>query len=909
MNKFMNLCLSLLLFSCSSSSGFEPPKSGLALNKTSIETTGEDLVVVYNTGKTPIKINKVSLDNKGVTQNNIEATTNKDSIEDSGTTCNNATLYENQSCNVMLLVGNGEVGNDVVTFDTDSGAQTFNIKINTPLGDLDLQPSNLSKVGDNLFTITNNRNSAITLTSLALSNNGTIDTSSDVSNCFNKTLAPSETCQFHIKGFVGESGTNLISASTANKVYTYTIKTNTPDNDLQLDKTVITESGEHSVNLVNQGDGVMKINYVTFNAQDTFDTADVSDCVGKTLTKNQQCSIIVSTPDKIAGLDQVTAITDIGNYDNNTIKVDSTGAAVLTSDDSANIKTTKSTAVKIFNVGAMPVKLKSVDVKSDATANNRMLKTLAFGTNSDDITVQDSTCLNKTLNGGDVCEIKATAKGGVKLRSTMGFLSTNQYMQTQNVDVNQYTNKNQLEFYDPLSGTKTPTSTIDLTTPTTKTLYVQNSGTNDMNITKVSLSNTTVGNIVSDGCTGKNIYATESCPVTIKVANDAHSKVFMQVDTTQEQPNNKLLLNANNANLTFSNGSDVGTMPTSVQKTFTVVNPNNFDINVSNIIYDNSAYSLDTKPCIGTLHAKASCSMLGTSFTTPQTLKVTLVSDNFATPQVLSIMVNNGVKISYANIGKPLNPSFIITNDNSENGTMTIANNTGGSVIPNGQNPELFTGGTNCMQYGGIIPHNTSCQYILSLPSNDPNTNFGSVGFDFKYAGGGDFAETFTPYVTRHDVKISATYQPNQFINANQPIVNNLCWVKGKMASNEFYQPDGITVAGYILKVGDDGLTPYVIPFLGNKGSCWSAYNRFEELPINTYSTSSRLPLLHIFPPTGIEANFYLDAGGYCNDTTCTLPISIVITGGTNFTTPIVFAKPKPAQNYTVIDGVKWNPQ
>ena len=928
MRKIISICSSLLLFACSGGGEISLPKSDLALNTTLIEMVGSNEVTVYNTGKNPIKINSISIDSKITTQ----ATTDKDSIDDVASTCKGGlSLNANSSCKLVLVINKGETGVDIIKLDTDIGIKTYEIKINTPLGGLELLPAYISSVGNNLFTITNNLNNNITLNSVVLANSETVDTSSDIMNCFNKVLAPSETCQFHIKGFMGESGSNTISVIANNKPYTFNVPVNTPDNDLQLDTRVIVESGINNINLVNKGNGSIKVNYLAFTAKDSYDTADVTNCMGKTLTQNQQCSISITGLDKVAGLDSIVTITDVGNY-NNEVKIDRTGAGILDTDDSANIKTTKETLVKVYNKGSLPLTLKSLDVQTDTpkimSNMRRMLSSFKVGA-TDDIAVNDSTCLNKALNSGEVCEIKAKSKGNISVYNTVSFLSANQYMKSQPVKLKQNTTNNSLAFYMPESPVAINETTLD--TPTTKTIYIKNDGTNDMNIKSLSLSNTTVGTMVGDSCTGKDIYATESCSVTLQVAKDAHSKVFLQVDTEQQQPNNKLLLSVNNKNLTFSDGATVGTMPTNIHKTFTVTNPNGFNVNISNVINDSTSYTITENTCMGnTIPAKGSCTMVANSNGNSGTSKLTLVSDNFTTPQELTMKVNNGINITSAVTGGAFISAFIVVNDNPENGIMTITNNAGGSFVPNGQNPEWFAGSTNCMQYNNSIPSGTKCKYMLSLPSNDPSSNFGNVTFDFKYDSGDNVLQTFAPFVTRRTVNVPATYQPNQVINATQYIANNACNIPNSMATSVIngsgtYYTCGMTreqehceqhsfnsSSGYLLHVANDGVTVVARAFIAN-GGCVTT----QDFTIQNIGGASRTLINN-----GTYGLFTNDLN--CTNNSCSLPLTMNISNwldtgnyqprtNTPRTATLgnmqIFTQPVTAQNYTVIDNITWNAQ
>lgn len=933
--KLVGICGSLILFACSSSSGFDANKSDLALNTTAIETVGSNEITVYNTGKTPITINKVSIEDKTTTQ----TTTDKDSIDDALSTCNNAKVYENQSCKIMLIVNKGKTGSDFISLDTDIGAKKYEIKINTPVGDLEITPTTMNNVGNTKFTIINNRNTAITLNSVFLANNNTLDTSTDLANCFGKKLEPSETCQFNVKGFVGESGSNIISVATNNKTYTYNVVVNTPANDLQLDNTVIAESGINNINLINKGSGTIKIKVLSFSPQSTYDTADVTNCTGKTLIKDQSCLITVTSLEKIAGVDNIVTITDVGDYSHE-IRVDTTGAGILATDDSANIKTTKETSVKVYNKGALPLTLKSLTLQSDipksTSKTNQMLR--AFGLSStDDIIVQDSTCLNKALNSGEICEIKAKSKGNTNKDNIVNFSSTNQYMKSQPVFLSQDTIQNKLTFYSTDSST-TPITDTALDAPVIKTFYVKNDGTNDMNIKGVSLSNTMVGNVVGDGCSGKNIYATESCSVQVQVANDAHSKVFLQVDTEQPQPNNQLLLAVNNKSLAFSDNSKTGTMPTNIQKSFTITNPNSFDVNISNVINDSTSYAIIDNQCVGKIPANGTCTMVAKSNNNSGTSKLTLVSDNFTTPQELTMKVNNGINITSAVTGGAFISAFIVVNDNPENGIMTITNNAGGSFVQNGQNPEWFAGSTNCMQYNNSIPSGTKCKYMLSLPSNDPSSNFGNVTFDFKYDSGDNVLQTFAPFVTRRTVNVPATYQPNQTINATQYVQYNNYGIPNSLATyveNYTGQPyqkcndkKCWTVQekwsrGFLLKVGNDGVTLNATFFDGQStnqlGCPVDNFGPFEVTNIPT--TVSGANSFFALSPTTVPAldnrwlSWFTQSGTGCNNGVCNIILTgnVACGGGASswFTgmSSGGFTQPVTAQNYTVIDNVTWNAQ
>ena len=866
-----------------------------------IVTSAGDLDIGESASITQVGDNKfafVNHRNVTISLNSIKLQTNntQDSSIDLAS-CQGVTLNQGESCGFTIKAMVAESGSNNILVGSNIGDYDFSIPVKTPDNDITINKPQITNVGANTLALINNSKNPITLNSITMTDNQTQDTL-NANDCIAKTLKAGQTCNLVIKDFKSENGNDVINVNSDVGMYAIKVAVQTGDNDLVLDTQAITTAGTNTMHFTNTGSGVLTIQDVAFSTKGNMDTVDISDCIDKTLTHNQQCDISITTLDKEAGNDTLIAISDVGKY-TNSVKIDSTGAGVLVTSDGV-VDTTAPKTINIANVGTLPVSLKSFHL--DDTS----------GKADTSIALQDGTCEGKTLNGGSSCTIQAKAVGGKSARHYANFLTANMYMKQQPVNLLEETDRNNMIFtlVKPVD-TESSVTTVLLGSQELKTVYISNQGSNDLNIQSIKLSNSNIGKITKDECTGKNLYAHDFCTVSVQPNKDAHGVADLVVTTPQVQPQDKISFTVANKSLTYSGNSLSDSMPTEVTKTFTISNPNPFDVTISNVTFDTALYSVLENKCNGVLNANATCNITLKSSQVGGASKIVFISPDFENNPSLEIVVSSGAVIAPANIpGQVFLQEFVVNNNGYDTGTIAVNNQSGGRILGNGEHSELFAGTTNCAANNQLPQQGHSCKYILSEDANNPNANYGNIGFTIQYSKGATYSHTYQPHTARHMEHRNATYQPNQFINANQPILNDRCWVKGKMASAVFYQPDGFggsTIAGYILKVGNDGVTPYVIPFFGNKGSCWSAYNRFEELPINAYWVVSRTPILHIFPFSGMESNFYLETGGYCNDTTCTLPISIFLTGISSFNTPIVFAKPQPAKDWTVVDSIVWS--
>ena len=901
--KILSGIVAMLLVACSSST-IQDPAGKLTSSTTSIQSVGENEVMFYNTGKSPVSINSVSLEDKTTSQIEVD----QDVILKDKSTCERVTLNSNQSCKVVLLNQNAKNGTDEITIDSSVGKIVHSIKISTPSGDLDLSNNQISQIGLNKFTIINNRNSNITLASLLFSTD-TQDTSSDLANCFGVTLKPNDTCTFNIKAFADQIGKDKVTINTNVGNYNYDIAVSTGNNDLTLNSHAIAQSGDNNFILTNNAINPIKITNVNFSQINTYDSADLSDCNNKTLKNNETCTIKITSEDKIAGVDNLLFNTDLGNY-THTIQVNTTGEGVLDTDDTANLKTTKEQAVKVYNKGNMPIRLKNLNVAQETTLQKTM-RMVGFTSNNDDtLQVDDSSCLNQVIGGQQVCQIKAKAKGNTNTNHLVNFTSNNTYMNEQSIETKQKTTETTLGFFK--DNDKDAITNVILESPTLVNISLKNTGTNDMTIKKLELNNTNVGDIATDTCTGSNVYAGETCQIGLQVKSNAYGKIQLTAITEQDHPNNTIMFSINNESITYVDNALKNTMQTNTTKEFTIKNPGKFAITISNLIFDTTSYSVIENQCNGaTLQSNGTCKFKLTSNNNLGTTSVKVVSDSYASAENLDLQVTNGLSISPINTSNVFYQSFKIENPvTASTATVSINNQTTGTFVADGQSVDIFSN-QNCAKFNGNIPSNTVCEYMLAYPENT-SINSENLSFNISSDGGTSTAtQNYVSKVVKHNVNIPANYLANQTINAYQTISQTQCngAISSNLASAVWNYSLLYSSVGYLLKTGSDGVSLYVTLFFVDN-ACYVQ----KDILIPNYSVSTKTQLAKIAPNSYSHIELYLDVGGGCKANICTLPL--ITTGSvegvvvpTVSPASITFTQPVFAQNYTVVDSITWNTQ
>ncbi len=906
--KLLVILCSGILISCSSSSGFADPKGKLEANISSIQSVGQNEITFYNTGKSPVSISEVILEDDTTTQmENIDP----DKIIENAGTCKGAKLYTNQSCKLEILNQKAKTGIDTITLKTDIGDFKYDIKISTPKGDLDLSTNQINNVGQNTFTITNNRNSNIKLSDLTMSNVNTNDTGINLSACFGITLKPNDTCTFNIHAMAGQTGSDKISVNTDVGDYNYDITVNTSDNDLILNSHAIAESGNNIVYLKNMAINPVTVNYVSSSQTNTYDTIDTSQCINKTLSKNETCTITINTIDKVAGIDNLTIITDVGNY-TQTINIDTTGAGLLDTDETANIDTTKQQTVRVYNKGSMPVTLKTFNVTQETTTQ-KMMKSVGLASNDDDsLQVNDSTCLNKMLNGGQMCEIVAKAKGNTNNKHLVNFTTNNGYMREQPIETFQKTIDTKLEIYNMQVDTESGCNEITLNAPGTHNLRIKNTGSNDMTITKLDLNNTTVGTITRDTCTSINLYAGEYCDVDFSVLANAYGTEELTIVTTQNHPNNTILFTVNEQELIYDDGTSKTNMPTNAIKEFTLKNPNNFALKINSLIFDTTSYSIVENKCDGAnLAAGGTCTFKLNSNGNLGTTTIKVVSDSYPSGIQLGIQITDALSIDPKITSNKLYQSFKLTNPNgSEVTTIAIDNKSSGTFLVDGQNTNLFTD-TNCAKFNGSIPKNTICEYMVMYPENS-NPNSGEHIIFNTSSNGGKSSQDFVSTVTKHIETIPQSPSDGTVLQAN-PRVVDLCGIK-TVTNTTGYASDYLNnPVFFIIKMSyssfNSGKLPIELYSYDSRPNCVSSSGT-----ISTTKTTQRILLGSALNNINSTYSFYQDAGENCdNGSMCYINISVDYTIGLWDTTTalakwlVTFTIPKPASSSTITDSVAWN--
>ncbi|MBY0378799.1 MAG: hypothetical protein K2P99_00180 [Burkholderiales bacterium] len=345
---------------------------------------------------------------------------------------------------------------------------------------------------------------------------------------------------------------------------------NQPGN-LVSDTSSIASSGQIYVKIINNGQSSISVNNGEIHDNETADEIDINntDCYGKTLAPNQTCKIGLRIYPGEAGISELTLSTSNG-YFKFAINVDTSDEGVLDT-DIKTLSSTKEQTINLFNKSSVPVTLTGFNTESV----------------NQTLTVNDKNCLKSTLSAGKYCQLKMKASAGQNQHHTLFITTSNTRLKMQKLPIIENTTSNKLTLY--AGESLVSVNIIQLYNPGSITYTVKNSGTNDINITKINFNSANIGSLVSKSCDGQILQAGDTCNILLNVSNSAYGVGQISATTAESLDSQfNYSLNVNTANLT-ADGSDSVDMHIHSSKTIKITNKNSFDIALDSISYDNRA--------------------------------------------------------------------------------------------------------------------------------------------------------------------------------------------------------------------------------------------------------------------------------------------------------------------------------
>ena len=361
--------------------------------------------------------------------------------------------------------------------------------------------------------------------------------------------------------------------------------------NLVADTQEILTSGAKEIIITNNGQSPVNISNATINNQQTANDIDTvkTDCYGtgsRILGAKQTCKVTLNVYPGEAGISELNLHTNNGVYQF-PIKVDTTPEGVFAV-SSSEIASTKEQALNIINKGVVALMIKSFTLES----GNHTLK------------AQDINCINHLIDAGGNCQIKVQASPNEEMHHTLVLSTNNKYLRTQTLDLHETTTKNLLVLLD--GETIESQSKIVKDKPGSYTYTIKNTGTDDINISKVSLNADNIGSLNS-ACDGKKLQAGDSCDLRLNIKNNAYGKVDLITNTVESIEHGfNHSIEVTGANITI-NDSDYLTVHHSATKTVTIKNNSNFVIDVDSIDYDSNNFRFTSNCSSGTLLAGRTC--------------------------------------------------------------------------------------------------------------------------------------------------------------------------------------------------------------------------------------------------------------------------------------------------------------
>jgi len=706
-------------------------------------------------------------------------------------------------------------------------------------------------------------------------------------------------------------------------------KINKPGN-LTTDIHAITKSGDNAIRIYNNGQMGVSINSGSITSNQTKDAINegASDCFGKTLSSQQACTVSIYTYEGEAGVTELDLATNNGTY-KLPINVDTSGGGVLETDTNV-IATTKEKVISLYNKGAMPLTLSAFHMEDGDT-------TLIA---KDSL---DNHCLNATLDSGKACQIKVKASPAMNKDHILSVTTSNSFLKVQDLHLYEKTDVNKVNLYRNESSNNV--FTVD--TPEKNTFVLKNNGSDDINISKLDFTGTTVGDVVSNTCNGAILQAGDACNIELNVNTDAHESGIFTINTAEKLESAfdyKVMVNSNN--LAFEGVNDA-IIHTSSTKQLNILNNSNFDVKVDSVSYDAALMQLDTSACNGVIAAHGRCAMPVKSKEAKADAEITFNEFSGGVIKAITLHINDGVSIIaqpkgnnyYASLPQDGNlyQVFTVVNntDKPQGFSLTTQHNEIATFMRIDDIPSAFVD-TNCItssdsNVASVAPQ-SQCEIIIREPS-DLNIvqpfEQSILQVEVDYSDTQDiFVHRYQAQVLTHNEHRDATYQPNQIVNPK--VVNEPGHLQITQSTLVYNNPGQGSVfpysVGIVLSIEPDLTTIKAISFLSS--SINRSYSALSYLSIQngalTVTDASGAQVMQQAMPTSNKIAFnkmddviffmvpyvitsYIMPQSYCDDVQCYLLLDINSVTHGDICDTISFTRPLPARDWTVVDAVVWN--
>lgn len=706
-------------------------------------------------------------------------------------------------------------------------------------------------------------------------------------------------------------------------------KINKPGN-LTTDIHAITKSGDNAIRIYNNGQMGVSINSGSITSNQTKDAINegASDCFGKTLSSQQACTVSIYTYEGEAGVTELDLATNNGTY-KLPINVDTSGGGVLETDTNV-IATTKEKVISLYNKGAMPLTLSAFHMEDGDT-------TLIA---KDSL---DNHCLNATLDSGKACQIKVKASPAMNKDHILSVTTSNSFLKVQDLHLYEKTDVNKVNLYRNESSNNV--FTVD--TPEKNTFVLKNNGSDDINISKLDFTGTTVGDVVSNTCNGAILQAGDACNIELNVNTDAHESGIFTINTAEKLESAfdyKVMVNSNN--LAFEGVNDA-IIHTSSTKQLNILNNSNFDVKVDSVSYDAALMQLDTSACNGVIAAHGRCAMPVKSKEAKADAEITFNEFSGGVIKAITLHINDGVSIIaqpkgnnyYASLPQDGNlyQVFTVVNntDKPQGFSLTTQHNEIATFMRIDDIPSAFVD-TNCItssdsNVASVAPQ-SQCEIIIREPS-DLNIvqpfEQSILQVEVDYSDTQDiFVHRYQAQVLTHNEHRDATYQPNQIVNPK--VVNEPGHLQITQSTLVYNNPGQGSVfpysVGIVLSIEPDLTTIKAISFLSS--SINRSYSALSYLSIQngalTVTDASGAQVMQQAMPTSNKIAFnkmddviffmvpyvitsYIMPQSYCDDVRCYLLLDINSVTHGDICDTISFTRPLPARDWTVVDAVVWN--